>query len=125
MIVLKKSLKLTKVYWDSIETYIESIVNNEVVDKIEPQEVIGETAANDNVTDVITLVFKVTKALIVVIKTLTIDDPVVEVIANKRALKLDKLQQTQRTLPIIAKQSSTRNLKSILKHLKYNFFNFF
>ncbi len=125
MIVLKKSLKLTKVYWDSIETYIESIVNNEVVDKIEPQEVIGETAANDNVTDVFTLVFKVTKALIVVIKTLTIDDPVVEVIANKRALKLDKLQQTQRTLPIIAKQSSTRNLKSTLKHLKYNFFNFF
>jgi hypothetical protein len=53
-------------------------------------------------------VVKVTKALIVVKNALTIDDPVVEVIANKRgrpklaeaALKLDKLQQTQKTLPI-------------------------
>jgi len=43
----------------------------------------------------------------------------VEVIANKRgrltlakaALKLDKLQQTQKTLPIIAKRSATKNKK--------------
>ena len=67
---------------------------------------------------------KVTKALIVVKNVLTIDDPVVEVIANKRgrhtlaeaALKLDKLQQTQKnlpiTLPIIDKRSSTRNKKT-------------
>jgi len=105
---------------DSIE------VNNEVVDNIEPQEVIGDTAINDIVTDVITKVVKVTKALIVVKNVLTIDDPVVEVIANKRgrhtlaeaALKLDKLQQTQKTLPItlplpiIDKRSSTRNKKT-------------
>ncbi len=47
-------------------------------------------------------------------------NPVVEVIANKRgrptlaeaALKLDKLQQTQKTLPIIAKRSTTRNKKT-------------
>jgi len=56
---------------DSIE------VNNEVVDNIEPQDVIGDTATNDIVTDVINKVVKVTKAL-------KIDDPVVEVIANKR-----------------------------------------
>jgi len=74
-------------------------VNNEVVDNIERQEVIGDTATNDIVIDVITKVFKVTKALIVVKNVLTIDDLVVEVIANKRgrhalaeaALKLDKL----------------------------------
>ena len=42
-----------------------------------------------------------------------------EVIANKRgrplaeaALKLDKLQQTQKILPIIAKRSSTRIKKT-------------
>jgi hypothetical protein len=89
---------------DSIE------VNNEVVDNIEHQEVIADTAINDIVTDVITKVVKVTKALIVVKTALTIDDPVVEVNANKRgrptlaeaALKLDKLQQTQKTLPIIS-----------------------
>ncbi len=103
---------------DSIE------VNNEVVDNIEHQEVIGDTAINDIVTDVITKVVKVTKALIVVKNVLTIDDPVVEVIANKigrhtlaeAALKLDKLQQTQKTLPItlpiIDKRSSTRNKKT-------------
>ena len=64
---------------------------------------------------------------------LTIDEPVVEVIANKRgrptlaeaALKLDKLQQTQKTLPIIAKRSTTKNKKATWKHLKYNFFYFF
>ncbi len=63
-------------------------------------------------------VVKVTKALIVVKNALTKDDPVVEVIANKRgrptlaeaALKLDKLQQTQKTLP--TKRSSTRNKKT-------------
>ncbi len=52
-------------------------------------------------------------------KALTIDDHVVEVIANKRgrptlakaALKLDKLQQTQKTLTIIAKRSATKNKK--------------
>ncbi len=61
---------------DSIE------VNNEVVDNIEPQEVIGDTATNDIVTDVITKVVKVTKALIVVKNALTIDETVVEVIEN-------------------------------------------
>jgi len=71
------------------------------------------------------LLLKFSKALIVVKKALTIDHPVAEVTANKRALKLDKFQQTQRTLPMIAKQSSTRNKKTTLKHLKYNFFNFF
>jgi myosin-crossreactive antigen len=81
-------------------------------------------AFNDIITDVITKVVKVTKALIVVKNVLTIDDPVVEVIANKigrhtlaeAALKLDKLQQTQKTLPItlpiIDKRSSTRNKKT-------------
>ncbi len=71
------------------------------------------------------------KAFKVVKKALTIDDPVVEVIANKRgrpqtlaeaALKLDKPQQTQKILPIIAKRSSTRIKKTARKHLKYNFF---
>jgi hypothetical protein len=49
-------------------------------------------------------VVKVTKALIVVKNALTIDDPVVEVIANKRgrptlaeaALNLDKLQKLEK-----------------------------
>ena len=63
---------------------------------------------------------------------LTIDDHVVEAIANKRgrptlaeaALKLDKLQQTQKTLPKIAKRSSTKNKKTTWKHLNLiNFFN--
>jgi hypothetical protein len=82
-------------------------VNNKVVDNIEPQEVIGDTATNDIVTDVITKVVKVTKALIVVKNALTIDDPVVEVIANKRerpTLAEAALQQTQKTLHIIAKR---------------------
>ncbi len=105
-------------------------VNNEVVDNIEPQEVIGDTATNDIVTDVTTKVVKVTKAFIVVKNVLTIGGLVVEVIANKRgrhtlaeaALKLDKLQQT---LPIIAKRSCTRNKKQHENILNIIFFIFF
>jgi hypothetical protein len=49
-----------------------------------PEEIQLLMYANDIVTDVITKVFKVTKALIVFKNVLKTDDPVVDVIANKR-----------------------------------------
>jgi hypothetical protein len=85
-----------------LDDSIESIVNNEVIDNIETHEVIGDIATNDIVTDVVTKVVKVTKAL-------TKDDPVVEVIANKRgrptlaeaALKCGLVIIMRRTIIII------------------------
>jgi hypothetical protein len=107
----------------------ESILN-EAID-VADVDIVAET--NDVTNDILNDVAVVIATKVVKATTLFMNDPVVEVKANKRgkptlaeaALKLDKLQQTQKNQPIIAKRSSTRIKKQHENILNIIFFNFF
>jgi len=94
---------------------------DEVVDDVEVEEV---NVVNDdvNVNIVSAKVVAITKAKLQAIAKVVdpVDDPVVEIVHEKRrgrpklaALKLDKLQEIEKLKPVVVRKTSNRNSKKL------------